>query len=265
MKHLITKRLGGMLLCLLMCGAAAFAGPFETFDAPDSVLIASHPERMYYEPVRDFTWNDLFCRFSVPTCFGVAYTPNKMESVSFYAKMCLEWRVRKNYGWFMSVGLDSHSCFYKNVEMTDQFTHKPINVTSGEIWYYDLNLGVGYRLPLVKDLAEFYEHPYFNKYNLSFLIQPSATAPHTKRVLVAESAGGEARYQLKDSWNIVPSAKVSLAFEWFVSPKFSLQFEGSYIQHFMPTILERAFYDDKTRAMYPGPLIFNIGFAGFFD
>lgn len=256
------------ILLGLFCAGSAAMPINEGFEAPDSALMAAHPERMYYEPLSDFTWGTLFNGFDLPTCFGVAYSPNKMESLSFYAKMCLEWRLRKNYGWFASVGLDNHSCYYRNVEMKDQFVQgRIINVLSGEIWYYDLNLGAGYRLPLVKDLREFYEHPYFNKFNLSLLVQPSVTVPHTKYVDVLVPSKEDARYELKDSWNIVPSMKVSAAFEWFVTPKFSIQLEGSYIQHFMPTILEKAFHDhdNNPRAMYPGTLVFNIGFAGFFN
>ncbi|MBR3648340.1 MAG: hypothetical protein IKN59_08135 [Paludibacteraceae bacterium] len=239
-----------------------------SFESPDSALMAAHPDRLYYEPITHYTIGDFFSSLDLPTNFGVAYTPSKIESVSFYAKMCLEWRLRKNYGWFGSVGVDNHSCFFNNIQMKDHYHEEAINVVAGEIWYYDLILGVGYRFPLVKDIREFYKHPYFHKFDIALMVQPGATIPHTKHVEVTPTEGSsEVRYALKDRYNIVPSMKFSAAFEWFVSPKFSIMVETAYIQHLMPTMLEKGYhdYDTNPKAMYMGPLVFNIGFAGFFN
>lgn len=241
--------------------------PEFVFAEPDSALMAANPDRTYYHPMDTFRLVDFFSELDVPTSFGVAYHPSGMESVSFYAKMCLEWRIRKNYGWFAAVGLDNHSCFYRNVQMLDHFDRVAINVVSGEMWYYDLHLGFGYRVPIVKDIKEFYEHPYFNPFNFSFLVQPTATVPHTKHVKVLEASEDAVVYELDDYYNIVPSLKLTAAFEWLVTPKFAISLEACYIQHFMPTILEKGYYDyiNHPQSMYAGPLIFNIGFAGFFN
>ncbi len=256
------------LLLLLMTGCLLWGSPLRAFEAPDSVLRAAHPDREYYEPITHYTLKNWFSELDVPTCFGVSYTPNRIESVSFYAKMCLEWRLHKNYGWCAAVGVDNNTTRYKNIQMVDQWSNTEINVISGQILYYSLFLGPGYRLPLVANLKEFYEHPYFNKFNVSFMLQPGATLAMPQNVSVAEvRPDGEVRYAINNKFNVLPSAKVSLAFEWFVTPKFSIAIEGCYVQHFMPTILEKAYYDNEhhPRAMYPGVLALNIGFAGFFN
>ena len=256
------------LFLLMVSGCLVWGSPAMAFEAPDSALMAAHPDRQYYEPVTNYTLGRWFSELDVPTCFGVSYTPNRMESVSFYAKMCLEWRLRKNYGWFAAVGIDNNTTHYKNVQMVDQWNKSEINVISGQILYYSLFLGPGYRLPLVANLQEFYEHPYFNKFNVSLMLQPGATLALPQHVsVVGISDQGNVQYATNSKFNLLPSAKVSLAFEWFVSPKFSIAIEGCYVQHFMPTVLEKAYYDYEhhPRAMYPGVLALNIGFAGFFN
>lgn len=260
-------RFGIVLVVLsLFTGKAAAIG--SSYPAPDSALMAAHPDRIYYQPYTKYTLGDLFSALDLPTCFGVSYTPYRMESVSFYGKMCLEWRQRKNYGWFGAVNIDNHSCRYHDLQLKDHKQVNDVNVVSGEVWYYDICLGPGYRFPLVRDIREFYEHPYLNRFNLSFIVQPGITIPHVKHVDIVDASNpAEIRYSIKDKYNIVPSMKFSAAFECFVSPKFSIFVEGSYIQHLKPTIIEKAFYDyeHNARQAYAGPLIFCIGFAGFFN
>ena len=258
------KRTAWMLLFLLGAGAAVSA---QSFEAPDSALIVAHPEREYYQPFEHYNFGNFFDQLDLPTCLGVSYTPNRMESVGFYAKMSVEWRQRKNFGWFAAVGMDTHSCTYDDVQMRT-YKGEPINVTSGEIWYYDINLGAGYRLPIVKDLAAFYEHPYFSNFNVSLLVQPGITIPYVKQVTqVYLNENGDVRYKTEDRYNSAPSLRLTAAFEWFVMPKFAISVEAAYIQHLLPTMLEKAYYnyDVNPKPLYAGPLVFNIGLTGFFN
>lgn len=232
------------------------------------ILRTSAVERLYYEPIEHYTIKHFFSELDLPTCFGVSHTPFRMESVSFYGKMCLEWRRYKSYGWFAAVNIDNHSCRYHDLQLKDHYQENEINAVSGEVWYYDICLGPGYRIPIVRNLREFYEKPYLNTFNFFFVAQPGITIPHVKHVEIADASDpANIRYALKDRYNIVPSIKFSAGFEYFVSPKFSIFLEGSYIQHLQPTIIEKAFYDYEHSHLraFAGPIIFGIGFAGFFN
>lgn len=264
----------------------------NAFEAPDSALMAAHPDRDYYIPrTGKYTGDDFFTALDLPTCFGVSHTPKNMESVSLYMKLCLEWRQHRTYGLYVPLDADSHSCTYKDLQLKDHEQLKELNVMSGEVWYYDIMLGVGYRVPIVRNIKEFYAHPYHNRFNFFACVQPGLTVGWVKQVTprmqVGEMADAllaikgtdlsrdelitmlntgieNARYDLEDKHNVIPSIRFSAGFECFVAHNFSLFLEGGYIIHEQPTILEKAFYASDPERGRVGPIILSIGFSGFF-
>lgn len=261
------------------------------FEAPDSVLVAAHPDRNYYVPrMGKYTGEDFFTALDLPTCFGVSYTPKKIESTSLYMKLCLEWRQHRTYGLFVPINADSHSCIYKDLQLKDHGQLNELNVMSGEVWYYDIMLGLGYRLPIVRDIKEFFIHPYHNRFNFYVSCQPGITLGWVKQVTprmsVSEMADAllqslnsitredlilrltdaidDVRYDLEDKHDVVPSVRFTTGFECFVAHNFSLFVEGGYIIHAIPTILEKAYNASHPDKAAPGPLIVSLGFSGFF-
>lgn len=203
-----------------------------------------------------YTGADFFNALDLPLVVGVTYTPKSLETVGFTTTMCLEWRWRKSYSWFVPITIDTHNSQYDNLQLPNS------NIVSGSIWYTEVNLGVGYRLPLVKDIADFYQKPYANKVDLFLSVLPGVTLNNVKNVELAEWGG----YLTPDQpLTLNPNLKFNVGVEWFVDPKLCLFLQASYIQHLTPTVLEQAAINQHTASGPTGPLMFCVGLSTFFE
>ena len=126
--------------------------------------------------VKRYTFSDFFDALDLPTVLGVGFRPDGIESASFNAGLRLGWRHHKNYGAFVYLSYNPYSATYDSLCIANT------NVRSGENWYHEVSIGVGYRVPLVHDIRGFYQNPYFHEWDFFCAIWPGATINVVKNV-----------------------------------------------------------------------------------
>lgn len=228
----------------------------------------SVPVRNYYEERVGYTGGDFFNGLDLPLIVGVTYTPGNLQTAGFITSMCLEWRWKKTYSWYVPITIDTHNANYSQLKLSNS------NILSGTVWYTEAHIGVGYRVPVVKDIVSFYEKPYRQPVDFYMCVQPGLSIPTVKNVLVAApedytavgSVGTvEPLYTTPDAdFTVVPSLKFTAGFEWFVDPKLCIFAQAMYIQHLTPTVLEQAAISQSLASGPTGPLMFCIGLSTFF-
>lgn len=213
-------------------------------------------------PQPRYTFGDFFDALDLPTVLGAGITPNGIESATFNSSMRLAWRHRKGYGTYVFIAFDTHSNTY------DSLCVAGTNVRTGEVWYYEIGMGLGYRIPLVKDLRTYYAQPYFNRFDFFAYVQPGVSIPYVKTVVPYNETGadnnGSNLYELRNHFTAVPILRFGAGVEWFIMPNFGVFAEAAYIQHLTPTIIEQAAIDKGTIRHPSGPLVFSIGLSLFF-
>lgn len=214
-----------------------------------------------------YTGGDFFNALDLPLMLGATMNPTGIESPGFNSTMCLEWRWHKTYSWYVPITIDTYNANYGGPKRPD-LTIDGTNIINGSIWYNDVNLGVGYRFPLVKDIRSFYQKPYQNALDFFVGIQPGVSLPSVKNISAYEvNAQGElVNGRTVDSeFRMVPNVKFSAGLEWFVDPKLCLFLQAAYVQHLTPTILEQAAINQGLLNGPTGPLMLSIGLSTFFE
>jgi hypothetical protein len=204
-----------------------------------------------------YTFGDFFDALDLPTVLGVGFTPSSVESTTFNSAMRLGWRHHKNYGTFVYITYDTHSNKYEQLKIDGS------NVYSGEVWYNEVGMSVGYRVPLVKDIKAFYQKPYFHPWDFFVSIQPGISIATFKNMVpeFPNFSTSEPLYTMDNVDHIVPTLKISAGVEWFVFHNFAVFSEVAYTQHLMPTLLEKA-----AMKQYPsGPITLSVGLSLFFN
>ncbi len=230
------------LLVLSLMGTSVFA------QTADTIAASTH---------KRYTFGDFFDALDLPTVLGAGFTPSGIESATFNSAMRLGWRHHKNYGAFAFISYDAHSNTYESL------TIQGTNVRSGEVWYHEIGMGAGYRIPLVKDIRQFYEAPYFHPWDFFVSLEPGAKITVVKDVEPIETE--EAAYQLTDYSDVIPTLRLSAGVEWFIFPNFGVFIEAAYTQHLMPTIVEQAAIE-QGRIRHPsGPVTVSAGLSLFFN
>ncbi|MGM9831147.1 MAG: hypothetical protein ACI3Z5_03915 [Paludibacteraceae bacterium] len=230
------------LLVLSLMGTSAFA------QTADTIAASTH---------KRYTFGDFFDALDLPTVLGAGFTPSGIESATFNSAMRLGWRHHKNYGAFAFISYDAHSNTYESL------TIQGTNVRSGEVWYHEIGMGAGYRIPLVKDIRKFYEAPYFHPWDFFVSLEPGAKITVVKDVEPVETEG--AAYQLTDYSDVIPTLRLSAGVEWFIFPNFGVFIEAAYTQHLMPTIVEQAAIDQGHIRHPSGPVTVSAGLSLFFN
>lgn len=203
-----------------------------------------------------YTFSDFFDALDLPTVFGAGYTPSGIESASFTSSVRLGWRHHKNYGTYAYIAYNTHSNTY------DSLVIQGSNVRNGEVWYHEIGMGVGYRLPLLRDIRGFYEQPHFHAWDFFCAIEPGAKITVVKDVETNETQGG---YDLKDVSSVVPTLRFSAGVEWFIFSNFAIFVEAAYTQHLLPTMIEQAAIDKGIIKHPSGPMTFSAGLSLFFN
>lgn len=226
-----------------------------------SVYAQEDANLRYYAP-RDsvYTFGDFFDALDLPVFLGVGLNPAGIEELTFYNVLEIEWRQRKTYGWFGFVELDTHDHDYKETYIPAYKNHPAINAQQGVIFSMDAMGGVGYKIPLVKDIRGFYQKPYEQALNLGLQASLGAGMSHAKNVELVTGAqsiiNGEQQYNLVDVWYYYPVMKFAATLEWLLDPQLCIFFSASYLQHLQPQP-----WDPTTKV---GPLGFCIGLSTFF-
>ena len=215
-----------------------------------------------------YTFGDFFDALDLPTVLGAGITPNGIEGATFNSAMRLGWRHHKNYGTFVYITYDTHSNTY------DSLSIQGSNIRTGEVWYNEIGMSVGYRFPLVKDIKAFYENPYFHPWDIYVSIQPGVSIATVKNIeayhptlndAVSSDVATEPTYEMKNIDHVVPTLRFSAGVEWFIFHNFAVFAEAAYTQHLMPTIIEQAAID-KGEIKHPsGPITLSIGLSLFFN
>ncbi len=213
-----------------------------------------------------YTFGDFFDALDLPTVLGVGFRPDGIESASFNAGLRLGWRHHKNYGTFVYLSYNPYSATY------DSLLVQNTNVRSGENWYHEVSIGVGYRVPLVRDIRGFYQHPYFHSWDFFCAIWPGAKINVVKNVEPMADAQHSTlnaqpspAYRLTDQTTVIPTLGFSAGVEWFVMSNFGIFVEAAYVQHLLPTVVEQAAIE-QGRIRHPaGPISFSAGLALFFN
>ena len=215
-----------------------------------------------------YTFGDFFDALDLPTVLGVGITPNGIEGATFNSAMRLGWRHHKNYGTFVYITYDTHSNTY------DSLLIQGTNIRNGEVWYNEIGMSVGYRIPLVKDIKAFYENPYFHPFDVFVSIQPGVSIATVKNIepyfpSIGDAISGdittEPTYEMKNYDHVVPTLRFSAGVEWFIFPNFGVFAEAAYTQHLMPTIIEQAAIN-KGEIKHPsGPITVSVGLSLFFN
>ena len=182
--------------------------------------------------------------------------------------MRLGWRHHKNYGTFVYITYDTHSNTY------DSLLVQGTNIRNGEVWYNEIGMSVGYRMPLVKDIKAFYESPYFHPFDIYVSVQPGISIATVKNIepyfpTINDAISGEITteptYEMKNFDHIVPTLRFSAGVEWFIFPNFGIFAEAAYTQHLQPTIIEQAAIN-KGEIKHPsGPITISVGLSLFFN
>ncbi len=237
-----------------------------------------------------YTFGDFFDALDLPTVLGVGVTPNGIEGATFNSSMRLGWRHHKSYSVFVFISYDTHSNTYESLSVGGT------NVRSGEVWYNEIGMGLGYRIPLVKDIRTFYEKPYFNHWDFFVSIEPGVSIPKVKNVVpydnsnlgtsgigesgnlsgsnpseassLGTSGSSEASnltYQLQDQLSAVPTLRFAAGVEWFIVHNFGVFAEVAYIQHLTPTVIEQAAIEQGQIKAPSGPIVLSIGLSLFFN
>lgn len=216
--------------------------------------------------VKRYTFSDFFDALDLPTILGASFRPDGIESASFNAGLRLGWRHHKNYGAFVYLSYNPYSATYDSLCVANT------NVRSGENWYHEVSIGVGYRVPLVRDIRGFYQNPYFHEWDFFCAIWPGAKINVVKNVEPMENiqpstpdAQPSPSYRLTDQTTVIPTLGFSAGVEWFVMPNFGIFMEAAYVQHLMPTVVEQAAIEQGRIRHAAGPMSFNAGLSLFFN
>lgn len=216
--------------------------------------------------VKRYTFSDFFDALDLPTVLGAGFRPDGIESASFNAGLRLGWRHHKNYGAFVYLSYNPYSATYDSLCVANT------NVRSGENWYHEVSIGVGYRVPLVRDIRGFYQNPYFHEWDFFCAIWPGAKINVVKNVepmANAQPSTPDAQptpsYRLTDRTTVIPTLGFSAGVEWFVMPNFGIFVEAAYVQHLMPTVVEQAAIEQGRIRHASGPISFSAGLALFFN
>ena len=216
--------------------------------------------------VKRYTFSDFFDALDLPTILGAGFRPDGIESASFNAGLRLGWRHHKNYGAFVYLSYNPYSATYDSLCVANT------NVRSGENWYHEVSIGVGYRVSLVRDIRGFYQNPYFHEWDFFCAIWPGAKINVVKNVEpMADSqfstlnAQPSPSYRLTDQTTVIPTLGFSAGVEWFVMPNFGIFVEAAYVQHLMPTVVEQAAIEQGRIRHAAGPMSFNAGLSLFFN
>lgn len=221
-----------------------------------------------------YSFGDFFDALDLPTVLGVGFTPNGIEGATFNSAMRLGWRHHKNYGAFMYITYDTHSNKYDSLRV------EGTNIRNGEVWYNEIGMSVGYRLPLVKDIKAFYEKPYFHPWDVFVSVQPGVSIETVKNIEPYLRSGEEIldelgnssipgitdpSYEMQNYDHVVPTLRFSAGVEWFIMSNFGVFTEAAYTQHLMPTVIEQAAIN-KGEIKHPsGPITVSIGLSLFFN
>ena len=208
--------------------------------------------------VKRYTFSDFFDALDLPTILGAGFRPDGIESASFNAGLRLGWRHHKNYGAFVYLSYNPYSATYDSLCVANT------NVRSGENWYHEISIGVGYRVPLVRDIRGFYQNPYFHEWDFFCAIWPGAKINVVKNVEPMADFVSSPSYRLTDQTTVIPTLGFSAGVEWFVMPNFGIFVEAAYVQHLMPTVVEQAAIKQGRIRHAAGPMSFNAGLSLFF-
>lgn len=215
-----------------------------------------------------YTFGDFFDALDLPTVLGAGFTPNGIESATFNSAMRLGWRHHKNYGTFVYITYDTHSNKY------DSLVIQGSNIRNGEVWYNEIGMSVGYRIPLVKDIKAFYEKPYFHPWDFFISIQPGISIATVKNIepyyptlndVLSDGIIIEPSYEMKNYDHIVPTLRFSAGVEWFIFHNFAIFAEAAYTQHIMPTIIEQAAINRGKIKSPSGAMTLSVGLSLFFN
>lgn len=209
--------------------------------------------------VKRYTFSDFFDALDLPTILGAGFRPDGIESASFNAGLRLGWRHHKNYGAFVYLSYNPYSATYDSLCVANT------NVRSGENWYHEISIGVGYRVPLVRDIRGFYQNPYFHEWDFFCAIWPGAKINVVKNVEPMADFVSSPSYRLTDQTTVIPTLGFSAGVEWFVMPNFGIFVEAAYVQHLMPTVVEQAAIKQGRIRHAAGPMSFNAGLSLFFN
>ena len=208
-----------------------------------------------------YTFGDFFDALDLPTVLGVGITPNGIEGATFNSAMRLGWRHHKNYGTFVYITYDTHSNTYDSLHVQGS------NVFNGEVWYNEIGMSVGYRLPLVKDIKAFYKNPYFHPWDFYMSIQPGVSIATVKNITPEplSSSTSEPSYTMSNYDHVVPTLRFSAGVEWCIFSNFGIFAEAAYTQHIFPTIIEQAAMDRKEISRPSGQITLSVGLSLFFN
>ncbi len=255
-------------LILVLCSAMSIGLFAQNEPAPITNSTTSNSKASNTPQKEKYTFGDFFDALDLPTVLGVGVTPNGIEGATFNSAMRLGWRHHKNYGTFVYITYDTHSNTYKDLQI------EGTNFRSGEVWYNEIGMSVGYRFPLVKDIKAFYENPYFHPWDFFVSIQPGVSIATVKNVepyyptlegALSSDILTQPTYEMENFDHTVPTLRFSAGVEWFIFPNFGVFAEAAYTQHLMPTIIEQAAID-KGEIKHPsGPITVSVGLSLFFN
>lgn len=255
-------------LILVLCSTMSIGLFAQNEPAPITNSTTSNSEASNTPQKEKYTFGDFFDALDLPTVLGVGVTPNGIEGATFNSAMRLGWRHHKNYGTFVYITYDTHSNTYKDLQI------EGTNFRSGEVWYNEIGMSVGYRFPLVKDIKAFYENPYFHPWDFFVSIQPGVSIATVKNVepyyptlegALSSDILTQPAYEMENFDHTVPTLRFSAGVEWFIFPNFGVFAEAAYTQHLMPTIIEQAAID-KGEIKHPsGPITVSVGLSLFFN
>ena len=240
------------ILTIVLCSAMSMG----LFAKNEASVVGADTTKI--EQKEKYTFGDFFDALDLPTVLGVGVTPNGIEGATFNSAMRIGWRQHKNYGTFVYITYDTHSNRYDSLMLKGVS-----NIYTGEVWYNEVGMSVGYRFPLVKDIKAFYENPYFHPWDMYVSVQPGVSIATVKNISTLDAT--TPLYEVNNYDHVVPTLRFSAGVEWFIMPNFGVFAEAAYTQHLMPTIIEQAAME-KGQIKHPsGPINISVGLSLFFN
>ena len=237
-----------VFIIAVLCSLVSM-GLFAQTEADTQSPITNHQSSDKY------TFGDFFDALDLPTVLGVGITPNGIEGATFNSAMRLGWRHHKNYGTFVYITYDTHSNTYDSLQV------QGTNVRNGEVWYNEIGMSVGYRIPLVKDIKAFYENPYFHPWDFFVSMQPGVSIATVKNATLLD----DNTFEMTNIDHVVPTLRFSAGVEWFIFSNFAVFAEAAYTQHLMPTLIEQAAINKGDIKHPSGPINISVGLSLFFN
>lgn len=161
-----------------------------------------------------------------PTEFGYSFPSQEGADGGLVTRVSLEWRARPHDGLCASAQLDTRFTTYSN-RLPDGS-----NLSDADIKYDDYYLGAGYRLSVTPNFCVA-AMLHLGATSVAYqTIKASGYLPNEQERDLQGDGVSLVNYDFARISKIVPTAKLTAFFEYYIAPDFCVFLTAGYLQHF---------------------------------